>query len=576
VNRFIWNGGPWLVTVRRDELADIRYAGRPVLRAVRGVARDARWETVPATVRGTATTQEGLELTLDLVGLGAEIDARLGMRVVDDALTVTFDAYLRTPFRRSRIGLVVLHPTSLAGVPLTVMSPSGSTTMTQFPIEPLPHQPAIDIAGLAWEAEGVHTEVTFTGDVFEMEDQRNWTDASYKTYSTPLSLPFPVDVAAGTEVHQSVTIRCERVARVALHETGARWPTVGLGASTAAGAVPVPVTLPVNHVLVELDAASAIWPAALDRAAAEAGGRPLVVQIVADGPDQLRPVLDALVNRSVIRISVHDRQSQITEPPLWVALRDGAAARGLAVELVGGSRSHFTELSRARDVLPADLPAVGFALTPQMHATDDAQLVDSVAMQALVTLAAVRLADGRPVHVGPVTLRQRYLTADPEPQPDPSPDLTDGYGAEHVDGATDRRQTSPATAAWTVATGIAHARGGATSLTLFETWGPRGVVDADGTPYPAAAAVGWLAEAAGSRYWEPDAPTPVDLWVAGAGTADGLVLLAANLATTPVRVEVTAPAAEPWIVRLGPSSADRRDAGLRFDHHESEGGVGWP
>ena len=30
-----------------------------------------------------------------------------------------------------------------------------------------------------------------TGDVFEMEDQRNWTDASFKTYCTPLRQPFP-------------------------------------------------------------------------------------------------------------------------------------------------------------------------------------------------------------------------------------------------------------------------------------------------------------------------------------------------------------------------------------------------
>ena len=30
--------------------------------------------------------------------------------------------------------------------------------------------------------------IRFEGDLFEMEDQRNWTDASYKTYSTPLRI----------------------------------------------------------------------------------------------------------------------------------------------------------------------------------------------------------------------------------------------------------------------------------------------------------------------------------------------------------------------------------------------------
>ena len=50
-------------------------------------------------------------------------------------------------------------------------------------------------------------ELRFGGELFEMEDQRNWTDASYKTYCTPLHLPYPVELAAGERVIQSVTLR---------------------------------------------------------------------------------------------------------------------------------------------------------------------------------------------------------------------------------------------------------------------------------------------------------------------------------------------------------------------------------
>ena len=39
-----------------------------------------------------------------------------------------------------------------------------------------------------------------------MEDQRNWTDASYKTFSTPLRLPYPVEVPAGARIAQTVTL----------------------------------------------------------------------------------------------------------------------------------------------------------------------------------------------------------------------------------------------------------------------------------------------------------------------------------------------------------------------------------
>ncbi len=53
---------------------------------------------------------------------------------------------------------------------------------------------------------GLTAEVRFEGEIFEMEDQRNWTDASYKTFCTPLALPYPVEVVAGDTVRQAVTL----------------------------------------------------------------------------------------------------------------------------------------------------------------------------------------------------------------------------------------------------------------------------------------------------------------------------------------------------------------------------------
>ena len=35
------------------------------------------------------------------------------------------------------------------------------------------------------------------GDAFEMEDQRNWADASFKTYVRPLPKPRPYVIAEG-------------------------------------------------------------------------------------------------------------------------------------------------------------------------------------------------------------------------------------------------------------------------------------------------------------------------------------------------------------------------------------------
>ncbi len=51
-------------------------------------------------------------------------------------------------------------------------------------------------------APGFAVTCRMEGDTFEMEDQRNWTDASYKTYVRPLALPWPYTLAAGERLSQ--------------------------------------------------------------------------------------------------------------------------------------------------------------------------------------------------------------------------------------------------------------------------------------------------------------------------------------------------------------------------------------
>src|SRR5262249_60395639 len=95
-----------------------------------------------------------------------------------------------------------------AGARCRVGHADGTIEDGEFPRLVAPDNPFREISAIAHEvAPGVWAELRMDGDVFEMEDQRNWTDASFKTFCTPLRLPFPVEVAEGTEVRQSVTLR---------------------------------------------------------------------------------------------------------------------------------------------------------------------------------------------------------------------------------------------------------------------------------------------------------------------------------------------------------------------------------
>ena len=123
--------------------------------------------------------------------------------------TLRFDAVCIpiTDFETNRTGFAVLHPAAIAGTAVTVEHVDGNAHQSRFPdlIEPL--QPMQELRALTHEfAPGARVECRMEGDTFEMEDQRNWTDASYKTYVRPIGLPWPFMLAAGSALRQSVTL----------------------------------------------------------------------------------------------------------------------------------------------------------------------------------------------------------------------------------------------------------------------------------------------------------------------------------------------------------------------------------
>ncbi|HEX8488557.1 MAG TPA: hypothetical protein VF642_08445, partial [Propionibacteriaceae bacterium] len=378
------------------------------------------------------------------------------------------------------------------------------------------------------------------GDVFETEDQRNWTDASFKTYSTPLDLPFPVDVRVGEQVRQSARLSVSPAAapeaaavagRVAREPVERPEPVVVTALEV--GVVPaIATSLPQQQggafarsghrpasfaaLLVELSGAVDRWPAQLERAGATATqtGAPLDVRLETDDPQSIRAAVAHPAVRDAVRLAVFDPVLHVTTPPLWRALTTAAQETGSPAMLVAGARSHFTELNRQRDLLPDEAGALTFSLTPQMHAFEVSHLVDSLAGQRSVVLSALALAGGRPLHVGPITLRQRFnavaTSADAAPEP------------------PDPLQSTPFTAAWTLGSVAALTVPGIESLTYYELEGPGGLGGDEG-PYPVGELLEWLAAASGRRVLHADAPGGITAYAVASDTAVGVDVLVANL-----------------------------------------------
>ena len=84
---------------------------------------------------------------------------------------------------------------------------NSTRTQGRLPRSIAPHQPLVDLATLRLVTRDQNAlDLAFQGDTFEMEDQRNWLDPSYKLYSRALSLPVPYRVADGERIEQCVRI----------------------------------------------------------------------------------------------------------------------------------------------------------------------------------------------------------------------------------------------------------------------------------------------------------------------------------------------------------------------------------
>lgn len=530
--------------LRGDELADIRRGSSVILRAVRAVVRDHGWNTVPVSIVEAKATEESLVFQLRHEGLGAEVTSTLSVSTTGDELRIEWDAENLREWRTCRIGLVILHPASDTGRAVAVTHQDGTQEQTAFPTEISPHQPIMDIRALRIGGEDSAATIHFDGDVFEMEDQRNWSDASFKTYSRPLDLPYPYPIAAGERVSQTLRIHAPLAqnvtvdidAEITLRE-GGPFPSIGVEASTA----PESGSKSTDGAfrIVELNLTTPTWPAALTRAAAD--GLPLDVRLITDhDPATLAQCVRALAAHRITAITPFDSILHVSDESTITRTRAALDTEGISVPLRSGARSHFTEFNRERRRISNDVAGMSITTTPLFHSVDTEQLVEALSIQRMIARQTVGMAAPLAVHIGPVSLRPRFNNVATSPEPSPTrTDLSEGYGAQFT-GASDVRQDAPELAAWTIASAAALAVPGVASLAWFETWGPRGLRDASGAPRPAADAITALtALDTGTLLWG-DSPDGL-LWAVGARGERGDAILVANLCRTSRNVRLTTP-----------------------------------
>jgi len=481
----------------------VRLGPWEILRGVYAAVRDRNWGTVPPHLEHLEREikEDRFRLTFGVMCRQAEIDFRWQGHLIGDptgTIRFSFDGVAHSTFMRNRIGLCVLHPAeACAGQRCRVIHVDGRVTEGVFPVEVSPHQPFLEIRSIAHEvAPDLWVEVTFEGDVFEMEDQRNWTDASFKTYCTPLRLPFPVEVPEGTRIRQSVTLRLvgrvpdplpphERSLVFSIHPCR-RTPLPAIGFGVARNTRPATGRalerlrrLRPAHLRVGVRPARPDWQERLRRAAEEAkplgAGCEVAVFLTDRAQEELNALAEALLRLdiSVHRVLVfHEAEKSTTRPWLLLARK----IFGRRISIGGGTNAYFAELNRGRP--PVDLvDLVCYSINPQVHAFDNASIVETLPAQGWTARSARSFVGDRPIAVTPVTLRPRFNPNATGPEPEPAPG--------ELPPQVDVRQMSLLGAGWTLGSLKYLAESGAASVTYYETVGWRGVMETEeGPPLP--------------------------------------------------------------------------------------------
>ncbi|MBB3936622.1 D-apionate lactonase [Aureimonas phyllosphaerae] len=554
-------------------LRAVSFAGIEVLRSIAYVVRDRDWGTYDPPILDLDVEDAEDRFTVryraEVSGPGdtrlayaAEIEGR-----ADGTLRFAVEAVPRGDFETNRCGFCILHPIEgVAGTPVEVEHTDGTREASRFPDAIEPWQPFQDIRALAHHpAPGLRATCRLDGDAFEMEDQRAWSDASYKTYVRPLARPWPYRMADGAANRQVVTLTID-----ASHDAVPASPAptggpvdVRLGASLGEAMPRFGLAIAPEEtadILARLDRLTSLAPAFLlfhfdPLAGHGAGALEAFARIAALVPD-VEPVLELVVPGRGDTAGELDRAAHLVRaagfrpqtlvvgpaadrrstppgsawpacPPLDEVYRAARAAFP-GVRLGGGMLSYFTELNRKRVPL-GELDFVTHATNPIVHAADDLSVMQTLEAIPFITRSTRAFVGDKPYRLGPTTIGMRQNPYGSRTMPNP-----DGRRIPMADD--DPRARGLFGAAFMMGYAARLQGAGIEAWTGASLAGPRGLLLADGGVVPAFHAAKGLAAVSGAAR--------LDLVSTRRDRVDGFAALR------------TDGSREIWLANLGPEDED--------------------
>jgi hypothetical protein len=487
-------------TFENGAIRHLKLDGVEAIRSIAFLVRDRDWGTLEPEISDETHATEGDSLRIDYRARfhshGATLDVKITIHASGDGLVMRASGTSDGAFETNRAGFTVLHPINgVAGHPVTVEHSDGSVEDSEFPELIEPWQPFKNIAAISHGVSDQTVTCRFSGDTFEMEDQRQWGDASFKTYNRPLALPWPYLIADGSGLEQSVELTWSHNPKPAIQSDvstagDAFFPETAIvispddAARLAANPHDLRLVQP-QRLLCHLDATlgntetqftafrktqNAFPGVTYDLELICGFEKPpeielgrLADEMKASGfdPDSI------LVCPSVDRGSTPPGSDWPDCPPLeLIHTATDKAFEGILHG--GGMVSFFPELNRKRP--PVDqLHFVSHGLCPIVHAADDFSVMETLETIPHITRSARKIIGNCSYRIGPATIAMRQNPYGERTIPNPNLErvcMTDD----------DPRHRAQFGAAYVIGLATALAPAGISVWTPSGLYGPRGLI----------------------------------------------------------------------------------------------------
>ena len=322
-------------------------------------------------------------------------------------------------------------------------------------------------------SDGTTVRIVSDGQLLEAEDQRNWTDPTFKIYSGSLSDPLPLGIPAGSVLRQTLRVVVDQAPapgdrddEPAVLGAVTELPFLGVQANDADPLRRDELTaalaaLDVDHLRIDAEYPDVHALDVLDTGRAVE----FAVLVPEVAPEFLAPVAEAAVHLpSGSRVLLHRIGRRTTDAAAAAVLTALLPASRPHLVVVPGSDAYYADINRDR---PRTDGFLSCSMTPTVHAFDTESVFATLRVQEeLVRLS--REEFGAALVVSPVTLR---LRGDPEVPGAPAT-ARRRVSERHIDERLDRLDG----AAWTFGSVCAMTRAGAYSATWHELMGARGLL----------------------------------------------------------------------------------------------------